>query len=251
MKTKDVILDAEGKSFKELEFNLKIEKLKPVFTSIECTTNKEFNCMLDSGAGIPVWCTGMNTLMRTFSNAVLKPELKGMLSGFGSGFIITDVFYIPKAEICNGKESIIFKDFYLPVMDRGNFGADLVIPSSMFKNSNILLSQCTVSGKQKKLFIQYQAEFYKAQYTVRWLTAKGVSNLNKICKAHNITMDTKIIGGEGEFYKVLVQDNLHLLLEQDIETSDIRGFNNNKQEQDTKEISRNLKDLNIFNKFEK
>lgn len=76
IKTKDVILDAEGKSFKGLEFNLKIEKLKPVFTSIGCTTNKEFNCMLDSGAGIPVWCTGMNTLMRTFSNAVLKSESK-------------------------------------------------------------------------------------------------------------------------------------------------------------------------------
>lgn len=34
MKTKDVILAAEGKSFKELAFDLKIEKLKPVFTSI-------------------------------------------------------------------------------------------------------------------------------------------------------------------------------------------------------------------------
>ena len=216
MKTKDMILEAEQKSFKELDFNLKVEKLKPIFTSAKCTTNSKFTCMLDSGAGIPVWCTGTDTLMRTFPTAVLKLEFKGMLSGFGSIPLITDVFYIPTIEICNGKESIIFKDFYLPVVNRGNFGTDLIIPSSMFKNSNILLSQLESLENQKKLFIQYQAEFYKVQYTVRHLTATGIATLRKICKDHNIMMDTKIVGGEGEFSKVLVQEELN---EETIENS--------------------------------
>ncbi len=149
-----------------------------------------------------------------------------MLSGFGSIPLITDVFYIPTIEICNGKESIIFTDFYLPVVNRGNFGTDLIIPSSMFKNSNIFLSQLELLENQKKLFIQYQAKFYKVQYTVRRLTATGIATLRKICKDHNITVDTRIIGGEGEFYKVLTQEGLNRVME--------------KADQDNENISSNF-----------
>ncbi len=69
---KDIILGTEQKFFKELDFNLKVEKLKPVFTSSECITNYEFTCMLDSGAGIPVWCTGADALMDAFPHSSFK-----------------------------------------------------------------------------------------------------------------------------------------------------------------------------------
>lgn len=151
MKIKEIILEAEKNHFNEIDFDLHTEKLKPVFTSEECATNNEFSCMLDSGAGIPVWCTGKNTLIDAFPTAVLKSDLKGLLGGFGYIPFITEVFYIPKISICNGKDSILFKDFYLPVIDKKSFGTDLIIPSSIFKNSNILISQFEFKENQKEI----------------------------------------------------------------------------------------------------
>ncbi len=139
--------------------------------------------MLNSGAGIPVWCTGIDTLIDAFPNVILRQDLKGILSGFGSQFEVVDVFYIPKIEICNCEISIIFNDFYLPVINKPHFGADLIVPSSMFKNSNIILSQLKLSDNKKKLIIQYQTEYYKAQYTVRYLSVEGISTINKILKS--------------------------------------------------------------------
>lgn len=212
MKVEDLIFDMQNAKFKEIDFILKTKKLKPIFTSTECKANNEFICMLDSGAAIPVWCSGVPALLDTFPTAVLKPDLKSILSGFGTSFEVVDVYNVPKVELCNGSHSIIFENFYLPVTDRKNFGADLIIPSFMFKNSNILLSQLESLGNQKRLFIQYQVGHYRTHYTVRYLSMQEVTRLNKLCEKQDITIDTKILGGAGEFYKVLVQDDLKLLL---------------------------------------
>ena len=40
--------------------------------------------MYDSGARVPVWCTGHNLLLKAYPDAI-KTDLSGSISGFGTG----------------------------------------------------------------------------------------------------------------------------------------------------------------------
>lgn len=105
MRIREVVDKAETEEAREIVFSLMIKRLKPVFASQKNTTNDRFSCMLDTGAGIPVWCTGVETLKETFSKAIAKPILKSVLSGFGIGCEIGEVYYIPSIELSRGKWS--------------------------------------------------------------------------------------------------------------------------------------------------
>ena len=63
--------------------------------------------MLDSSASIPVWCSGAEYLKLTFPQAELRKNLKGLLSGFGKGFEMADVYYIPRLVLSNGQQVIV------------------------------------------------------------------------------------------------------------------------------------------------
>lgn len=81
MNLKQLISIAEKENFKEIEFLLDADMRKPVFPSLKNETNAKFRCMLDSGASIPVWCSGTELLKLTFPEAILKTNMKSILSG--------------------------------------------------------------------------------------------------------------------------------------------------------------------------
>lgn len=203
MRIREVVDKAETEEAREIVFSLMIKRLKPVFASQKNTTNDRFSCMLDTGAGIPVWCTGVETLKETFSKAIAKPTLKSVLSGFGIGCEIGEVYYIPSIELSNGKDSVIFKEVYLPVVNKGTFGADLILPSSILKNCNILLSQ-NEKIRKKELFFQGRSLQFKMNYTKRRLSFEDVAVLQKMLKTQEITIDTSFLGEENEFKETLI-----------------------------------------------
>lgn len=212
MEIEDIISKAKDRGFQEIIFYLNIKKAKPLFTSYECEINNEFACMLDSGAAIPVWCTGAFKLLDTFPSAVYKPNLKSLISGFGKGVQIVDIYYISEVVFCNGEDSITFENFYLPVLDRQTFGTDMIFPIIMFKETNILISQTKHCGINKMMILQCCSKHYRATYSTRYLTVNEVVNLQNIYP--DIKIGAKFIGEEDEYDKILIQEQNDFDLEE-------------------------------------
>ncbi len=207
MKLKEALLKLMYKNSKGICFPLHGKSDKPVFISEACKTNDKFTCMLDTGAAIPVWCSGVAQLVDAFPSAVYKLDLKTILSGFGTGFQVAGVYYIPEIEFNNGDgNSLRFTKFYLPVVERRTFGADLIFPSAMLKETNILLCDSDGNGLEKSLFLQNSSLLYKASYTYRQLPVSTVNKIKEVCKSQGISIHTKFIGSGNEFYKILVQN---------------------------------------------
>lgn len=207
MKFKEVVLRLLQLGGKDLCFSLDENSTKPVFISYENAINNEFTCMLDTGAAIPVWCSGVAQLLDAFPSAVYKPDLKTILSGFGTGFQVADVYYIPEIEFNNGDGSFMrFTEFYLPVVERKTFGADLIFPSAMLRETNILLCDSADGGLEKSLFLQNSSLLYKTRYTYRQFPVSIVNKIKEACRSQDISIQTKFIGSGNEFYKILVQN---------------------------------------------
>lgn len=207
MKLKEALLKLIYKNSKEICFPLHGKSDKPVFISTVCAINNKFTCMLDTGAAIPVWCSGVKQLNKTFPSAVYKPDLKTILSGFGTGFQVANVYYIPEIEFNNSYGNFMrFTEFYLPVVERRTFGADLIFPSAMLRETNILLCDSADGGLEKSLFLQNNSLLYKASYTYRQLPVSTVNKIKEICRSQGISVHTKFIGSGNEFYKILVQN---------------------------------------------
>lgn len=73
MDFKEVALKLLCENSKEIYFLLDENSIKPIFTSHENTINSDFICMLDTGAVIPVWCSGAAQLIDAFPSSVYKP----------------------------------------------------------------------------------------------------------------------------------------------------------------------------------
>lgn len=207
------------KDLEQIKFELDEDYLKPVFTSLPCSTNDQFKCMLDSGAGIPVWCTGKDSLIRTFPTAVCRDSYKNLLGGFGAVFQAVKVYYIPKIEFSNGDTSIIFEDFYLPVSVKRNFGVDLILPTSIIKESKIILSQIDIQHQGKTLELQCSTRYFKAHYTLKHLFASDVNHYKTLFAHQKIELQKQkeldlsvhdiLIGAEEEYDRILTQDLLN------------------------------------------
>lgn len=204
MRAKEFIEIAEKEDFKEVEFTLAKSKLKPVFMSFGNKTNTGFTYMLDSGASMPVWCSGAELLQRTFPEALQETDMKSLLSGFGKGVEVADVYYLPKMELYDGSCSIIFQKVYLPIVKRDNFGANLILPSSIFKSANILISQMQPLH-EKKLVFQCRHLVYGLKYTVRSLPPEIIQVLKERYRVENISERQRIVGAEKEFKQELAQ----------------------------------------------
>ena len=136
--------------------------------------------MPDSGASIPVWCSGAEHLKETFPQAESRKNLKGLLSGFGEGFELADVYYIPRVVLSNGQQMIVLNRTYLPVVNRDSFGANLIL-------------QC-----------------HSLWYTMKYypLSAEEVSKLQKKFKQSDLSDGASVIGAEGELEDELAQLSL-------------------------------------------
>lgn len=203
-KIEDIALEGIAANFQQIRFRLKEDKLKPILTSQKCEDNKQFDCMLDSGAAMPVWCTGIDELQRVFPKAVKKPNLRNILSGFGEGFVLADVCYVPTIKLCNGEDSLTLGHVYLPVVDRKTFGADLILPSAIFKESNILISQ--VTKENKALHIQSLSTHYRLHFTKRELSEEQIKTLRRKYDIPD-EMCIYLAGAEDEFSEVLLQED--------------------------------------------
>ena len=141
--------------------------------------------MLDSGASIPVWCSGEEQLVEIFPKAKLEGDVKYILGGFGREFELAKVYRIPALVLNNGMHSITFYNTYLPVVNKDRFGANLIMPSSFFGNANIIISQMQSLPEKQLVFqchnFRYEMKFTKTLVTadvLDKLTGKGITGVS-------------------------------------------------------------------------
>lgn len=140
----------------------------------------------------------------TFPQAELRTNLKGLLSGFGKGFEIVDVYYIPSVVLFNGQQSVVLNQTYLPVVNKDSFGANLILPSSIFKNANILIFQMRPLP-EKQLILQCHSLWYTMKYAKYPLNAEVVRKLREDLKIFHVSDQDTILGAEGELKDELAQ----------------------------------------------
>ena len=114
----------------------------PGFTRPVIQVSDDATCLVDSGADTPVWTQGADRLKDIFGDRAEKvPGKKFLLSGFGKGAEIVDVFIIKDLDLkadesADDKEDrIIFKNLTVACTSRPMMVADLILPSSAFSRS--------------------------------------------------------------------------------------------------------------------
>lgn len=194
---------ASLEKFMEMAFLLKADSRKPVFNCLTTMSCGEFRCMLDSGASIPVWCSGEEQLVETFPKAKLEEDVKYILGGFGREFELAKVYRIPAMVLNSGMHSITFYNTYLPVVSKDRFGANLIMPSSFFGNANIVISQMEALP-EKQLILQCRSFRYEMKFTKTPVTADVLGRLAEE-GISGVSLGENILGVAGEVDPMLAQ----------------------------------------------
>jgi len=132
---------------------------RPVFQLSEDAT-----CLVDSGADTPVWTQGAERLMDTFGeNRIQKVEGKNfLLSGFGKGYEVVDVYIIKDLELKDmkdgGTDTVVFKNLTIACTSRPMMIADLILPATVFSHMNYKV--CNIGVEYPVVEIEHEKEEY-------------------------------------------------------------------------------------------
>lgn len=89
---------------KTLSFDIELGTAKTKFVPYD---KQDLVYLIDSGADTPVWCKGKEEFCDIYEDAERIP-VKFLLSGFGTGIDVVDVYKIPVFELTDGVNSIHF-----------------------------------------------------------------------------------------------------------------------------------------------
>ena len=88
--------------------------------------------LLDSGANMPVWCSGKELFIDTYPTAK-ETELTAHIKGFGEGCTEASVFNIPEFSLVNCNTSFKINNLRIAVTDIDRIGCDFLMSNTMFK----------------------------------------------------------------------------------------------------------------------
>ena len=139
-------------------------KILKGYTRPVVSLQRSLTCLIDSGADTPVWTKGAERLT-LFYKADKLEEKKFLLSGFGNGYEIIDVYKISNVELVgvdeNGsKDKIIFKNIIVGCTSRPSMVADLILPNTAFSHMNLTIRNLKV------LYPTVEIEHEKEEYFV-------------------------------------------------------------------------------------
>lgn len=125
----------------DLKFDIQKRKNTYDLTIVSNILKTRINCLIDTGATVPVWCNGENTLLSYYPNAV-KQNCFYILHGFGKGCEIATIYTIPDFVLSDGKNEIHYMNLPIAVVNR-DFSFDMVLSYTMFNKMNISINTFT------------------------------------------------------------------------------------------------------------
>ena len=116
--------------------------------------------LYDSGAKMPVWCTGRNKFLQAFPDAAKMNE-HCSISGFGKGIEQADVYVIPDFVISDGNSQYEIERLVVAMLMKPHIGCDFLISETMFSKID------SFSYRRKKRQLHLVGENRPYQCTTR------------------------------------------------------------------------------------
>ncbi len=112
--------------------------------------------LMDTGAHMPVWCSGEELFLLSFPKAE-KTTAITHLSGFGSGQIDAVIYRIPEFALGDNKTGrYMIRNLFVAVADYDRIGFDFILSATMFAKADY-----TISNAEKTLVICYDKEVFE------------------------------------------------------------------------------------------
>lgn len=149
---------------------------------------KRFNCLIDTGASVPVWCAG-ESLLKTYYPNCAKLDAVYILNGFGKGSEVVPVYLIPQFVLSDGKQCINYINITVAVTKR-DFTFDMILSYSLFNKMNINIDTFTNKNGGHSVVPNLKIASIKDTYNVGYKRADiSPYNMNQIvsmCGTRNI-----------------------------------------------------------------
>lgn len=149
---------------------------------------KKFNCLIDTGASVPVWCAG-EQLLNTYYPNCIRYNGVFILNGFGKGSEIVPVYLIPEFVLSDGKQCIKYVNIMVAVTKRG-FTYDMILSYSMFNKMNISIDTFTNKNGSHSIIpnlkIASQKSIYYVGYKLADLSEYNQKIIRQKCGTSNI-----------------------------------------------------------------
>ena len=142
--------------------NLLTLKVLKGYTRPVVSLREGLTCLIDSGADTPIWTKGAERLGRFYKSEKVA-EKKFLLSGFGHGYEIVDVYKVSDVELSGVDEDgvgdkVVFKNIIVGCTSRPSMVADLILPNTVFSHMNLILRNLNV--QYPTVEIEHEKEDY-------------------------------------------------------------------------------------------
>jgi len=161
-------------------------------------THNNFDCLIDTGARVPVWCAG-EKLLKVYYPMCVKQDAIFILNGFGTGYETADVYLIPNFILSDGKQSIIYHNMLAAVTNR-DYSFNMILSYNLFNKMNIGINTFTNKGVTHKI-----------EPNVRLVSSKDMYHV--ACKKANIPSE-KIKEIQSKFGNANILDSVYIFNQQ-------------------------------------
>ena len=126
------------------------------------TDNGMFDCLIDTGATMPVWC-GDSTMLIYYYPKAEPTKYIAMIAGYGKGYHMARVWKIPQFimedRLNNGQYQI--SNLYIAVAPKRHFGFLMIASAIMFSDANYsIINHATKNGDVVLRIETYRDIFY-------------------------------------------------------------------------------------------
>lgn len=145
-----------------LSIRLNKNKACPVF--LQKVNDNQLVFMMDTGANIPVWCSGIAKLKYVYKNCK-DTGFFADLNGFGGKGERCKIFEIPHFALTDNKTVLYYDKIFVAVTERRIFQYDLILSNTMFYKMNLSLLNMKNHSVNPTLEIEFDKKLYYTAMT--------------------------------------------------------------------------------------
>lgn len=150
--------------------------------------NTQIECLVDTGARVPVWCAGEDELKSLYPNCIQDNSVF-LLSGFGKGHEVAKVYTIPNFTLSDGKDAINYKNLSVAVINK-DFSFSMILSYTMFNKMNISIDTFTnrngAHSINPNIKINSLRDTYNTRYKLKDISDYDRLQIIKKCNTENI-----------------------------------------------------------------
>lgn len=111
-----------------------------------------FDCLIDTGASMPVWC-GESILLTSYYPEAKPTKYLALIAGYGKGYQVARVWVVPEFMIIDkeNRNQYRINNLYIAVAPKKRFGFLMIASATMFAGVNYTIVNC-IEHEKKSVF---------------------------------------------------------------------------------------------------